>query len=74
MADGFLVEVTPPATGGEPEPTMWYAHIPDENKALAEVRKVADAPEGSKLKVVKPVTHLILAGQSVPEGGVLPYG
>ena len=72
MADGFLVEVTPPASDGS-EPTMWYAHIPDENKALAEVRKAADAPDGSKLKVVKPLTHLILAGQSVPEGGVLPY-
>jgi hypothetical protein len=52
---------------------MWYAHIPEKDKALAEVRKEADAPAGSTLKVVKPLTHLILAGVSVPEGGVLPY-
>jgi hypothetical protein len=70
MADGFLVEVTP--TDGS-QPSMWYAHIPEEKKALAEVRKAAEAPEGARLKVVKPLTHLILAGQSVPEGGVLPF-
>jgi hypothetical protein len=52
---------------------MWYAHIPDKDKALSEVRKVAEAPDGSTLKVVKPLTHLILASQSVPEGGVLPF-
>jgi hypothetical protein len=73
MADGFLVEVTPPTSGGQSEATMWYAHIPDKDKALSEVRKVAEAPDGSTLKVVKPLTHLILASQSVPEGGVLPF-
>jgi hypothetical protein len=73
MADGFLIEVTPPTGDGQAEATMWYAHIPEKDKALAEVRKEADAPAGSTLKVVKPLTHLILAGVSVPEGGVLPY-
>ena len=74
MADGYLIELTTPqTTGGDPLKELWYAHIPGKREALDAVRKEAGAVTGSTVKIVKPLTHLILSEVSVPEGGVMPY-
>jgi hypothetical protein len=74
MADGYLIEVsTPQMSGGAPVKEMWYAHIPSKDEALDAVRDKAGAAAGSTVKVVKPLTHLILTEVNVPEGAVRPY-
>lgn len=73
MADGYLIELTTPQSDDAPVKTMWYAHIPGEDEALAVVRSEAGDAAGVTVKVVKPLTHLILTQSGVPEGGVMPY-
>ena len=80
MADGYLIELTAPQTDSDtPAKSMWYAHIPDEDKAvaavLAEAGSIAgtEAGSGTSVTIVRPLTHLILTEVSVPEGGVKPY-
>jgi hypothetical protein len=74
MADGYLIEVTTPQmSGGAPMKAMWYAHIPGKDEALDAVRDKAGTAPGTTIKVVKPLTHLILTEVGVPEGDVMPY-
>jgi hypothetical protein len=74
MAKGYLIEVTTPQmSGGTPIKELWYAHIPARREALEAVRDKAGATTGTTVKVVKPLTHLILTEVSVPEGEVMLY-
>ena len=61
MADGYVVEVrTPPLAGGESVKEIWYAHIPDEKRAIKAVRKAAGAGKDTAVNVVRAESHKVL--------------
>ena len=61
MADGYIIEVTNPfAAAGEPEKTIWYAHIHDKKRAIRAVRKAAGAKKDVSVDVVRSERHVIL--------------
>ena len=74
MADGYLIEVTTPqVSDGAPVKALWYAHIRGKSEALAAVRNQVEVAAVATVEIVKPLTRLILAEVSVPEGTVKPY-
>ena len=61
MADGYVVEITnPPEVEGKPQRQIWYAHIPDRNRAIKAVRKAAEAGRRAAVEIVRPEKRRIL--------------
>ena len=61
MADGYVLEIkNAPEVDGKPLRQIWYAHIPDRNRAIRAVRKAAEAGEHAAVEIVRPERHKIL--------------
>ncbi len=61
MADGYVLEITNRHdVEGKPPRQIWYAHIPDRNRAIKAVRKAAEAGRHAAVEIVRPERHKIL--------------
>jgi hypothetical protein len=61
MADGYVIEITSPEEiEGKSLRQIWYAHIPDKNRAIKAVRKAAEAGRHAAVAIVRPERHKVL--------------
>lgn len=74
MADGYVLEVTNPSeVEGKPPRQIWYAHIPDRNRAIKAVRKAAEAGKHAAVEIVRAERHQVLLERlALLEGEVRP--
>jgi hypothetical protein len=74
MADGYVLEVTNSSQiEGKPPRQIWYAHIPDRDRAIRAVRKAAAAGRYAAVEIVRSERHRILLERlALLEGEVRP--
>ena len=74
MADGYVLEIkNTPEVEGKPIRQIWYAHIPDRNRAITAVRKAAEAGRYAAVEIIRPERHKILLERlALLEGEVRP--
>jgi hypothetical protein len=74
MADSYVIEIkNTPEVEGTPLRQIWYAHIPERNRAIKAVRKAAGAGRHAAVEIVRPERHKILLERlALLEGEVRP--
>ena len=69
MSGGYMILVRTPSGGGEDTKQIWFAHIPDRDRAVQAVEIGAGAAQGNKVTVLGTIRHAVLVDQlGVPEG------
>ena len=64
-----MILVRTPTGDGEDAKQIWFAHIPDKDRAVQAVETGAGAAQGTRVTVLGTVRHAVLVDQlGVPEG------
>jgi hypothetical protein len=72
MSGGYMILVrTAPMTGFEDIKEIWFAHIPDRERAVQSVETATAAAQGTIVTALGTIRHAVLVDQlGVPEGEV----
>ena len=69
MSGGYMILVRTPTGDGEDTKQIWFAHIPDRDRAVQAVETGAGGAQGTRVTVVGTVRHAVLVDHlGVPEG------
>jgi hypothetical protein len=72
MSGGYMILVrTARMAGFEDTKDIWFAHIPDMERAVKAVETATGAAQGTKITVLGTIRHAVLVDQlGVPDGEV----